>query len=297
MFDLARLRLLRDLARQGTMTAVAEARGLSSSAVSQQLAVLEAEAKVRLLERVGRRVQLTPEGERLVAHAESILMAVEAAERDLRGPDAQATGVLEVACFATYAKAHLLPALTRIRCHDPEFRVIIHELEPMDAIDAVRNGRCHLAVTYEYSLVPRPENDGLVRQPLLEEPVLVALPEKWREDAGPINLERLAGEDWIVGSRQPDDRLLADRACAVAGFAPHITHAVDDYDLHIRMVSAGLGVGFVPESALRLSKFDAVIARAPGNVQLSRRLQALTRNELTASPSVRRLLSALTMGN
>jgi len=76
MFDLARLRLLRELAHRGTMTAVGAALGQTSSAVSQQLAILEREARAKLLERVGRRVRLTAEGERLAAHADAILQAV-----------------------------------------------------------------------------------------------------------------------------------------------------------------------------------------------------------------------------
>ena len=99
-----------------------------------------------------------------------------------------------------------------------------HELEPVDAIEAVRDGSCHLAVSFAYNLVPRPDVAGLVAHPLMDEPVLLALPAPWREECEPIALERLAQEDWIIGSRQPDDRRLAERACAAAGFAPRITH-------------------------------------------------------------------------
>jgi DNA-binding transcriptional LysR family regulator len=290
MFDLARLRLLRELAHRGTMTAVADAFGLTSSAVSQQLAILEREARVALMERVGRRVRLTAEGERLAAHAEAILQAVEAAVLDLRAAGETPRGALEIACFPSFAKARLLPAVIRARDRFPELQVVIHELEPADAIDAVRGGRCHLAVSFAYNLAPRPDVAGLAAQPLMEEPVLLALPERWRAAREPIGLKRLAQADWIVGSRQTDDRLLAERACAAAGFAPRITHTVDDYDLLLRMVSAGLGVGFVPELGLRFSSADAVVVRS---APLSRRIHALTRRALAASPSVRALLAEL----
>jgi DNA-binding transcriptional LysR family regulator len=69
MLDLRRLRLLRELARRGTIAAVAQALSYSPSAVSQQLATLEKEAGVRLLEPSGRRVRLTAQAELLVAHA------------------------------------------------------------------------------------------------------------------------------------------------------------------------------------------------------------------------------------
>jgi DNA-binding transcriptional LysR family regulator len=296
MFDLARLRLLRELSHRGTMAAVAAAFGMTSSAVSQQLATLERETRVALLERVGRRVRLTAEGVRLVSHAEAILQAVDAAEVDLRAAGKKPKGNLEIACFSTFAKVHLLPAVVRARDRFPELHVVIHELESADAIEAVRSGRCHVAVSFAYNMTPRPDVAGLVSQQIMEERVLLALPERWRIERDPIGLERLATENWIVGSRQTDDRLLAERACAVAGFAPRITHAVDDYDLLLRMVSAGLGVGFVPELGLRFPSAASVVVRTPGGAALSRRVLALTRDALTGSPLVRALLSELGSG-
>ncbi len=293
MFDLTRLRLLRELAHRGTMSAVATAFGMTSSAVSQQLATLERETRVTLLERVGRRVRLTAEGVQLVAHAETILQAVDAAEVDLRAAGKKPKGELEIACFSTFAKVHLLPAVIRARERFPELHVVIHELESPDAIEAVRSGRCHLAVSFAYNMAPRPDVAGLVSQQLMEERVLLALPARWQAERNPIGLERLASENWIVGSRQSDDRLLAERACAVAGFAPRITHAVDDYDLLLRMVSAGLGVGFVPELGLHFPSAAAVVVRTPGGAPLSRRVLALTRGTLAGSPLVRALLSEL----
>jgi DNA-binding transcriptional LysR family regulator len=275
------------------MTAVAAAFGLTSSAVSQQLAIMEREAGVALLERIGRRVRLTAEGARLVSHAETILQAVEAAELDLREAGEKPKGQLEIACFSTFAKVHLIPAVMRTRHRFPEVRVVIHELESPDAIEALRGGRCHLAVSFAYNLVPRLDSAGFASQQLMEEPVLLALPEPWRGERDPIDLKRLEQEDWIVGSRQTDDRLLAERACAAAGFAPRITHTVDDYDLLLRMVSAGLGVGLVPELGLRFPSAEAVAVRTPAGAPLSRRVHALTRGTLTASPLARTLLSEL----
>ena len=67
--DITRLRTLRELARCRTMAAAAESLHLTPSAVSQQVAQLEREVDVALIERRGRGVVLTPAGERLVAHA------------------------------------------------------------------------------------------------------------------------------------------------------------------------------------------------------------------------------------
>lgn len=294
MFDLNRLRLLRELARRGTMTAVAEALHLTSSAVSQQLATLEREAGAVLLERLGRGVRLTAEGERLRLHAETILAAVEAAETDLRSAARRPAGILNIASFSTFAKARLLPALLRLRQRHPGLRAILHELESPDAIEAVREGRCDAAITFAYSLVPRSdETAGLHVQLLLQEAVLLALPPSWPDNGAAVALERLTEADWIVGSRQSDDRLLAERACAGAGFAPRIAHAVDDYDLLLRLVAADFGVGFVPALALQHTDAASVIARIPAGLALTRRIQLVTRATRTDSPQLQALRAEL----
>src|ERR671937_2715646 len=83
MLDVRRLRLLRELAARGTVTAVAEALAYTPSAVSQQLSALERDAGVALLERVGRGVRLTDAALVLVEHAEALLERTAVAEADL----------------------------------------------------------------------------------------------------------------------------------------------------------------------------------------------------------------------
>lgn len=293
MFDLNRLRLFRELARLQTMTAVAAKLSLTSSAVSQQLAILEQEVGARLLERIGRQVRLTPEGLRLLHHAEEILQSVEDCERAWRATDTAADSRVDVACFSSFAKTRLVPALKRLRGHCKSLDIVLHEMETPDAIDAVRNGRCHLAVVFEYNLVPRSSDHGLTVHDLLEEPVLLAVPQRLARKRLPPRLERLAAENWIVGSRQSDDRLLAQRLCALAGFEPRMTHEVDDYDLLLKLVAADLGIGLIPQSALQSSNTRGVVAGTPGEQPLLRRVRALTRASLADSRAVRRLLSEI----
>src|SRR6185437_3167192 len=97
MLDLRRLRLLRELSARGTIGAVAEALSYSPSAVSQQLAQLEREAGVPLLERVGHNVRLTAAAQALVGHTDAMLARMEEAEADLEATAEQITGTLQVA--------------------------------------------------------------------------------------------------------------------------------------------------------------------------------------------------------
>src|SRR5215207_8664551 len=109
MLDVRRLRLLCDLSRLGTIAAVAKSHTYTPSAVSQQLAALEREAGVPLLERTGRRVVLTPAGVVLVRHAQTVLAALEGASAALATTHRELSGPLRIGAFPTAVRT-LLPA-------------------------------------------------------------------------------------------------------------------------------------------------------------------------------------------
>jgi len=126
--DTRRLRLLLELSRLGSMRAVADELYLTTSTVSQQLAVLAREAGTALLEPDGRRVRLTPAGRRLAEHAVTILAAVDAARLDL-DPDAEPAGVLRVAGFATAVRRSLMPVAAEVAARQPRLRLLLHDVE------------------------------------------------------------------------------------------------------------------------------------------------------------------------
>src|SRR3954447_4885462 len=124
--DPRRLELLLELSRLGSMAAVADAMHVTTSTVSQQIAVLAREAGVALLEPDGRRVRLTPAGRRLADHAVTVLAALEAARADL-DPDAAPEGEVRVAAFATAVRTSLLPVVRTLAADHPDVRLRIHE--------------------------------------------------------------------------------------------------------------------------------------------------------------------------
>src|SRR3954454_965266 len=123
MLDLRRLRLLRELSARGTIGAVAEALSYSPSAVSQQLALLEKEAGVPLLERAGRNVRLTAAAQTLVAHTDVLLARIAEPEPALEAPAAQLTGTLRGAPIQSAGLYLLAPALRRLSGQHPALRV------------------------------------------------------------------------------------------------------------------------------------------------------------------------------
>lgn len=296
MLDPVRLLLLRELADLGTMTAVAAACGYTSSAVSQQLAVLEREAGVRLLERAGRRVRLTHEGQRLVAHARIVLSALETAERDLRAADTP-RGPLTLACFSTFAAAHVIPAILAACEQHPDLHISLQELEPPEALSALRARSCDMAICYSYNLTPTPAPADLDVHPLAREPVLLALPADHASapDAdGALDLRELADAPWIVGSREDGSAAVVRRACAIADIPPRIAHAVDDYHLVLRMVAHGLGVALIPQLAAdAYGPHPGIILRPVANTEITRTTYAMTHPALGATPSIDAVLDLL----
>src|SRR5918999_4540397 len=138
MLDLRRLRLLREVEARGTIHGAARALDYTPSAVSQQLAVLEREAGVKLLERSGRNVRLTDAGRALVRHAARLLDGVEAAEAELAALAAgRPAGVVRVAAFQSAFLRIVAPAIRRLAATHPDIRVEATEAEVEDAVPAL----------------------------------------------------------------------------------------------------------------------------------------------------------------
>ncbi|HEY6632717.1 MAG TPA: LysR substrate-binding domain-containing protein, partial [Rhizobiaceae bacterium] len=226
------------------------------------------------------------------AHAQGILDAVEAAHVDMGIAATRPGGRLAIACFGTFAKSHMLPAVIRTRKRHADIEIVVSELEPVDALDALRTGRCDAAIVYAHSLVPRSLDEGFVTRPLVEEPMLLALPRGYAHLPATVELTALADCDWIGGARESEGYTLAERACAVAGFAPRITHSIDDYDLLLHMVAAGFGIGFVPQLALDLYRTEGIVVRTPAGTALRRSISLVARPAVAASPSFLAVLEA-----
>ncbi|MGV9675415.1 LysR substrate-binding domain-containing protein [Nocardia sp. NPDC003482] len=242
MLDVRRLRLLRELSRRRTIAAVAEALSYTPSAVSQQLTILEREAGVPLLHRTGRTVTLPPAAHRLVDHTETILATLEQATAELAATRTELTGTLRIGAFPTAVRTILSPALVMLSTAHPGLELMVSELDPADAADALRSSVLDLALLQEYDYVPAEPESGLDTEPFLEETVhLAALNSK------PIAAH--ADSSWIAGTPGTLCHRMTVRSCEATGFTPRIRHHADDFGTVLALVAAGQGVAFVPDLA------------------------------------------------
>ncbi|MBB5916106.1 DNA-binding transcriptional LysR family regulator [Nocardia transvalensis] len=250
MYDIRRLILLRDLAEHTTMRAVSELHGITTSAVSQQLRILEEEVGAVLMRREGRVLRLTHAGRVLVDHTVRVVAALEEAESAVAATDAAVTGVLTLATFRTALPQLALPAAARLRAEYPGLRVRLVTLMPVDSVPAVRQQDVDLAVTYSYSFRVRDLPLGLGSEFLMNDPLVLLAPPALRDPVRQHGLSAVRDADWIAARDGAPSIVSVIFACREAGFAPRIQHRGGSFAAMAEMVDHGLGVTIVPEMSV-----------------------------------------------
>jgi len=178
--EIGRLRALLELARTGTMAAAAEALFLTPSAVSQQIAQLEEEAGVKLTERIGRGVRLTPAGHALVAHAERLMVVMDEARSEMAELRREIAGELRVAAFPSIASVVLPETVNALRRAFPRLEIVIEELEAIDGVAALRSWRTDIALIDDLSIVAGDNREHVTVVPLADVISVTGLLEQYR---------------------------------------------------------------------------------------------------------------------
>jgi DNA-binding transcriptional LysR family regulator len=311
MLNVNRLRILREVAHRGSFSAAAEALSYTQSAVSQQIAALESETGMTLLERRPRGVSLTAAGQTLVGHAESVLADLDAAEAALAAIAGLRGGRLRMASFPT-AGATLMPlAIATFRSRHPGVELTLAEGEPEQVAPRLRSGELDLALLFEFDSAPADGPGGgssdagraggsdslpggsLTRVELLQDPLYLALPRDHRlADRKRLRLEDLREEAWIQTSKDSPCARHVVRCAHAAGFEPSVSFQSDDYQTVQGLVGAGVGVALIPELALSVVREDIVI-RALSPRPPARQVIAATAAGARLLPAAPAMLSML----
>jgi DNA-binding transcriptional LysR family regulator len=296
MLELRRLRLLRELHQLGTIAAVADALQFTPSAVSQQLAMLEREAGVKLLERAGRRVRLTDPALVLVEHTEALLERAALAEADLAAASGAVSGRGRIAGFQSVMLRLALPAMAALARDAPRLRCEVIEAEPEEALPALALGHIDLVLGDEWQYQPRSLPAGLDRHDLHRDVVHLLLPARHpaaRRHRDAVPLRELAGEIWATGHSGMGWQEMTQRTCReLGGFEPDIRHRANDANVSLALVSRGLAVTMLPDLPLP-DRLPGIAIRAIAEGSVDRAIFAATRTSDAARPSTRALLAAI----
>ena len=296
MLDLRRLRLLHELHRRGTVSAVAEALSYSPSTVSQQLGVLQREAGTTLFEPAGRRVRLTDAALVLVAHAEELLAGMERAEADLAAAAGAVIGVVRVGAFQTASLHLVLPAMTAMRDAHPQVQVELVEVQATEpAIAALRSYSLDVVLAEEYAGSPRPSLPGLDREDLLTEAVRLLLPPDHPRARmpDPVPLASLADAAWAAthpGSGQ--ETYLREVCAAHGGFEPNIPHRADELMVLVSLVAAGHALTLLPD-LVPAERVAEVAVRPIAEAPLTRNVYTAVRSSAAERPAIAAVRTAL----
>ena len=246
MLDVRRMLLLLEVARQGSVTGAARALSYTPSAVSQQIARLEAEAGQALLERHARGIALTAAGEVVVARGQAIARQLDAAQQELADLAELRAGRLRIGTFPT-AGASLLPlAVTTFRDRHPEVALTVRSARFAELREMLEGREIDVSLLWDYAWAPV-QDDALDVVHLLDDPpVLLVAADHRLARRRKIDLAELAGEAWITREADHPVTSALARSCREAGFDPQIAFEANDYQEAQAMVAAGIGVAMAP---------------------------------------------------
>lgn len=293
MIDLAALGSLRAVDAHGSVVAAADALGFTPSAVSQQVKRLERQAGVPLLERVGRGVILTRHGRHLVDRGARLLADLEEIESTLHHETGAVAGHLRVTSFSTATRGLVAPVVRRLRDAHPDLTLGLTECEPWDTVDLVASGRTDLGIVHRWGDVPITVPAHLltttVGHDLAEVVVHVDHPLAGRTGVTPRDL---VDEPWIATPEGTICRQWLTRMHDGTGRLPRIAHQSMEFDSHLALVRAGLGIALVPRLGRSALGHD-LVALTVTDPAPTREVIAVHRRSMADSPAVRAVLDAL----
>lgn len=284
MLNPVHLRTLTAVLHAGSFADAARQLGYTGSAVSQQIAALERAVRMPLFERGAHTISPTPAAVYLVQRADEVLSALDALEEDVRGMCEGRIGRLRLGSFPTASQRLLPSGLASYARSYPMVEILLDEGEPDELIPLVRAGDLDMALVYRYDLVARAWPQDLAETSLLEEELLLLLPERHPlTTAQTIALDDLRHETWVAAREGTAGASCLIRLCEQAGYQPQIDYRSNDYSVIRGFVRSGLGVALVP--ALAHLPSEGVITTRIGGIAVRRRVAAVHR-PAAANPAV-----------
>ena len=235
--DSRRLRYFVQIVDSGSITRAAAATGVAQPALSQPLAVLENELKVKLLERSVSGVTPTPAGRILYARAQTILRQYEDLREAVHREVQPLSGVVSLGMSPTMVPRFALPLIEKVCAQHPEMHLQIKEEGSAVLQDLLATGRIEVSIS-----PTRPDGEAIVGEEILSEPLILMYPPGWDIPAD-ASLAQLAALPWIVPRKPNSIRTIVDAIFAAASLTPRVAVELDSLQNVVETVRRGLGVG------------------------------------------------------
>lgn len=286
--DVGRLLALRSVAEYGSFSRAAEELGYTQSAVSQQIAALEHEVGLTLLNRAVRPVALTDAGRLLSGHVELVLEHLATADAQLDALRGLRAGRMRLAAFGSAYATFLPSAIAQFRGRHPDVELELAEVEPDASLPLLRAGEVDLAIVYRLRDADAGD-DGLEVAHLLDDEHRAVLPARHHLAARKtVSVADLANEQWIVPHADGPARGYRaglERLCADAGFAPRIAFETADLQAVQAFVAAGLGIALMHDLTLPTRR-QSITVRPITGPRLARPVNAVTVAGRRSPPAV-----------
>lgn len=292
MIDLDALAGLQAVATHGSVVAAAAATGFTPSAISQQVKRLERQTGVPLLERVGRGVMLTSHGHHLVDAGQQVLADLELLEANLQQRADVVAGRIRLAAFSTAMRGLVAPIARGLRDAHPDLTLTLREGEPWDVVDLVATGQVELGIVHRWGGVALTVPDHVVATPLRGDIAdLIVQRDDPLARLSAVTPHDLVDVDWVATPEGTICRQWLSRMYDGTGASPRIAHVSGEFDSHLALVAAGLGVALVPRMG-RAPLGEQLVAVPVKDPEPIRLIDALHRRTMADSPAVQAVLRA-----
>jgi DNA-binding transcriptional LysR family regulator len=261
--ELRHLRYFVSVAEAQSVSRAALQVNISQPALSRQIRDLETEFGVRLFDRLGRRIQLTADGEDLLKRSRDVLAhagsVVEHARSLVRG----LTGVLRVGATPQAMQSVLAGFLPKFQRAHPGVDVRLAQEGGVRLYELVERGDLHLTLSGILS------DSRLQTRPLFPLRVLAVTAPKFRwKRRTMIEVTELAGEPMLLLTGEFGSRQLFDAACRLVQLQPRVV--LESHEPHslITLAEAGQGIAIVPSTVRFLSKKIQIMPLLQGGKSL-----------------------------
>ena len=265
MLDVRRLQFLRELKIRGTLAEVAAATNFSPSSISQHLSLLETETGVELLRKSGRRVQLTPQAEILVARTAELLEIMERAEAELSASMTTVNGTVRVAVFQSAALALIPTALSTMRSRYPEVRIEMVQREPGTALQETWTRDFDVVVAEQYPNHAAPRYPDLDKKELTTDAIRLACPPRKLQEHRVTSVADAHDLPWVMEPEGAASRHWAEQLCRQAGFEPDVRYETADLQAQIKLVESGNAVALLPDLLWTQKETTCELVDLPGS--------------------------------